>query len=68
MRYVLFFFSDCQNVYQGAMYEAMESHVQSHKGHKVNQQLDGQSFASPHEKASEEHDDDARLDRADKRG
>ena len=46
----------------------LKGHAQSDKGHKINQELDSQSFSSPGEEASEEHDDHARLDRADEHG
>jgi len=46
----------------------LESHVQSRKSHKINQELDNQSFSSPGEEASEEYDDHACLDRADEHG
>jgi len=46
----------------------LESHVQCHKSRKINQELNSQSFSSPDEEAGEEHDDHARLDRADEHG
>jgi len=46
----------------------LESDVQSQKSHKINQELDSQSFPFPGEEASEEQDDHARLDRADEHG
>jgi hypothetical protein len=46
----------------------LKGHLQSRKSHKINQELDGQPVASPVEKASEEHDYDAGLDRTDEYG
>ena len=44
------------------------SHVHRHKSHKINQELDSQSFSSPDDEAREEHDDHPGLDRTNEHG